>query len=206
MGGLGFGSPSAQPASRGCEPGYTFRQAHNLITSLLNPPSSPRLGRRREILEAAAVRNHHPERYDEETFTHLLAVECARAERSEQPFLLLLVEGPDGCASIEAEIATQVFAGLKACLRETVYVGWYRSGTVVGAVLSEFRHPLDADTLQVVRRRVSGLMAEFLPSHAAERLCFRMIPYTAPRPSAAIAPRPRGHSKRGRSQNTPGDA
>src|SRR5580698_10360318 len=66
--------------------------------------------------------------YDEEAFHHLVAIECKRTERSNRPFLLLLLDlqkqfGAD--ADIAPAVAIHLFAGLARCLLETDFMGWY---------------------------------------------------------------------------------
>ena len=79
-----------------------------------------------QVVEGDAV-----ESYGEEAFLHLVAIERKRTERSTALFCCscwIPHHGPD--AGIAPSLASQLFAGLARCLRETDFVGWYRQGQV----------------------------------------------------------------------------
>src|SRR5438128_7854178 len=76
--------------------------------------------------EQAASRLHVME---EDLFRAVLLRERRRADRTQQPFVLLLVEacGPAAAAVWEAAVASVV-----AAKHDTDVLGWFRSGTVIG--------------------------------------------------------------------------
>jgi hypothetical protein len=108
--------------------------------------------------------------HGEKAFTSFLAIERERSERSGRPFFLLLVEHEEGSVRIDSTVASQLFAGLQSCLRQTDFIGWYREGSAVGAVLTESRNQSGTDVSMAVGRRVSETLAARLSSGAARRL------------------------------------
>jgi hypothetical protein len=78
--------------------------------------------------------------YNEVAFRHFLGVERRRAERSARSLLLVLVtvrQSPEPTAKLTDAMAGALFAGLGTFVREVDFVGWYREGHVVGAVLPQ---------------------------------------------------------------------
>lgn len=111
---------------------------------------------------ALAVDGGPSQAYNEEAFRYLLDVERKRSERSRRRFLLLLVDlknqsGID--ASIDAALASRLFAALSPCLRETDFIGWYREGRAIGAVLTQLTETPGTDISQVVSDRVNQALS-----------------------------------------------
>ncbi|OAI45938.1 hypothetical protein AYO43_07255 [Nitrospira sp. SCGC AG-212-E16] len=77
--------------------------------------------------------------YNQEAFRYLLESESKRSERSGHLCQILLVSWTDAegrIVQMDSHIAKTVMASLSRSLRETDYVGWYRDGHIVGAVLT----------------------------------------------------------------------
>jgi hypothetical protein len=112
--------------------------------------------------------------YNEETFRYFLSLEEKRADRSSRPLLLMLVELKKEDAGMrvrfEPRIAGELFAVLRACLRETDFVGWYRDGHVAGAVLTHIEDTTEADISAQISQRVGEALRGSLPAHVASRL------------------------------------
>jgi hypothetical protein len=112
--------------------------------------------------------------HDQETFLYFLSLEEKRSERSNRPLLLMLVELKKEDAGMRARfeprIAGELFAVLRACLRETDFVGWYRDGHVAGAVLTHVGDTADADISALLSQRVGEALRGSLPAHVASRL------------------------------------
>jgi hypothetical protein len=116
--------------------------------------------------------------YDEKAFRHFLALERKRAEQSSRSFLLLLVsfkKDHRGSATVPASVAGHLFSALEACVREVDFIGWYRDGRVVAAVLTQGAEP-PAGALRPIADRVTGLLDRRLPAQLADRLHVRVIP------------------------------
>lgn len=86
----------------------------------------------------------------ESEFAGELCRERKRAERSGRVFVLMLVENDTGFGRLE----TGVLLRLAGQLRETDVVGWYRTGMVAGAILTEFDGQELAPALESIRHRV----------------------------------------------------
>ena len=54
-----------------------------------------------------------------------------------------------------SEGGDELFEALRSALRETDYVGWYRTGQVVGAVLTHTGEHACGDVCRVVRNRAA---------------------------------------------------
>jgi hypothetical protein len=118
-----------------------------------------------------AVEGDAVETYGEEAFLHLVAIERKRTERSNRPFLLLLLDfkhylGPD--TDIAPSMASRLFAGLARGLRETDFVGWYRQGRVLGAVLTHFEDRAATEIASVVTDRLRVDLRGVLPETALQ--------------------------------------
>lgn len=77
--------------------------------------------------------------YDQETFRYLLESESRRSEHSGRFCHILLVYRIDMAGRIvqmDSRVTKTVMAALPRGLRETDYIGWYRDGCIVGAVLT----------------------------------------------------------------------
>lgn len=115
--------------------------------------------------------------YDEVMFRYFLTLERKRFERSGRPFLLLLVEwrkSSDPHAHFEPKIAAKLFDALWQSLRETDFVGWYRDGRVVGAVLTQPAERAGTNMSDAVHDRVGEMLCERLAPQIARRLKVRV--------------------------------
>ncbi len=127
--------------------------------------------------------------YTEGAFRYLLSIERTRSERSGRPFALLLVDvkpqlrGPR--ARLDPIVARNLFEGLWYSLRDTDYIGWYRTDTVVGAVLTELANGPDTVAPHNVTARVSRALSEHLPSGIANHVRLRLHLYGAPQAAGA---------------------
>jgi hypothetical protein len=111
--------------------------------------------------------------YNEEAFQYLLAVERKRSERSNRPFVLVLIE-PESRArpmhQMDPAVGAKVLAGLARALRETDVIGWYREGRVVGAMLTHLGDSPMADVSRLMSSRVQQTLRDSLPEHVAQHL------------------------------------
>jgi len=115
--------------------------------------------------------------YDEETFLFFLAIERARAKRSNRRLRLLLATlepVPGKPIPIPPASAARLFEGLRLSLRDTDIMGWYRQDRVVGAVLGERADAPGYETSGLIERRVGEGLRERLPSRVARGLRVRV--------------------------------
>jgi hypothetical protein len=113
--------------------------------------------------------------YNQDAFRYFVAHERKRSERSNRPFFLLLVDfqHPTLNDRMQPAIASKLFAGLAACLRDTDLIGWYHEGRAAGAVLTHI-DSLSTDVSGEIRRRVTDLLRSTLPPTIAPRLQVRV--------------------------------
>jgi exopolysaccharide biosynthesis polyprenyl glycosylphosphotransferase len=79
-----------------------------------------------------------PELLDEESFQTLIAIERKRTDRSQRPFLLILLDAGDSLPLSKGEAALSGIArDLSATIRDTGVAGWYRRRRVVGIMITE---------------------------------------------------------------------
>jgi hypothetical protein len=114
--------------------------------------------------------------YNQEAFRYFLTNERKRSELSNRPFLLLLVDlqQPQLNGRIQSAVASKLFAGLSACLRDTDLIGWYHEGRVAGAVLTHVEDASSTDVSADIRARVTSLLCATLPAAIAARLQVRV--------------------------------
>jgi len=76
---------------------------------------------------------------DEPYFTRMIILERKRAERSGNPFFLMLLEG--GAAprplNVGREFQQLLVSALRSCTRETDTVGWYKGHAAIGVIFTE---------------------------------------------------------------------
>ena len=114
------------------------------------------------------------EAYNEEAFQYLLAVERERFERSNRPFVLVLIQHESGSTErIEPALAAKVFESLARSLRETDVIGWYREDRVVGAILTHLGEAPLADVSSQMPERITSTLRTHLP-RVAHRLNVRL--------------------------------
>jgi hypothetical protein len=115
--------------------------------------------------------------YDERAFRYFLAIEQKRAERSGRIVLLLLVHLGDAAeaASISSPMAARLFDALTACVREIDFVGWYCTGSVVGAVLMQGSNIAPPPSVTQLGARVGAALRRRLPSAIAHRVQLRLF-------------------------------
>jgi len=117
------------------------------------------------------------EAYNEAAFRYFLSVEEKRFMRSNERFLLLLLElngvsGQDGY--LEPALSKKLFAALARCVRETDFMGWYRQAQVVGVVCTQqLEETQGSNVSSVVVERFQNAMRDALPNEIAGRMNMR---------------------------------
>ena len=122
--------------------------------------------------------------YDETAFHYFLATERARAARAGRPLRLLLAAlepTPDLPMPFSRGSASRLFSGLRAALRETDVIGWYRQDHVAGAVLSAWQEAL-VDGAGPLDRRIEQSLRRCLPDTLARSLRVRVVEHDPPAP------------------------
>jgi len=114
-------------------------------------------------------------------FHDVLLRERKRADRSQQPLVLLIVTINDAKHD-ERAMWSSALDAVTSATRETDIVGWLRTDAVLGIVLTEIR-TAELGPIQHVRRRIRRELLKRLPVEQMDRFSLRS--YVYPDPAAA---------------------
>jgi lipopolysaccharide/colanic/teichoic acid biosynthesis glycosyltransferase len=108
----------------------------------------------------------------EEVFCRMITLERKRSERTQRPFVLLLME--TGCslpAAKNSRILLEILSALQAATRETDVMGWYKSDSVVGVMFTEIT--LDSNLiLSTILARISDALRNKLTTEQFGQIKF----------------------------------
>jgi hypothetical protein len=158
---------------------------HSIADPGADPPGAQRSLQRdaADSPRGLALADQDTQAYNEEAFRYFLEIERKRSELSQHPFLLLLIDlkKDAGYGERMDDVSPKLFAALSLCVRDTDFIGWYRSNRVAGAVLTQHGDTGGHDIPEVVGQRVSASLRKALPSHVADRVQVRVyqLPATA---------------------------
>src|SRR5207247_11020912 len=107
-----------------------------------------------------------PHVINEELFRRLLIRERKRADRSNQPFVLLLVDMNGGLGADSSSIWETVIEALTAANREMDVLGWFELRAVIGLILPEIRVSDLASTREKLDARVRRELVNRLAAEA----------------------------------------
>jgi hypothetical protein len=116
--------------------------------------------------------------YDEDAFLYFLDIERARAGRANLPLRMLFATfepEPGKPVPIPASSAIRMFEGMTHTLRDTDVVGWYRQGSVAGAVLGARPDAQDSEMSGTVEQRVGEGLRRRVPAKIARSLRVRVV-------------------------------
>jgi lipopolysaccharide/colanic/teichoic acid biosynthesis glycosyltransferase len=103
--------------------------------------------------------------FDVVSFTKILCLERKRTDRSQRPFLLLLLELElrlrDG-QQWRRHLITNVIQVLQSCARQTDVIGWYKHNAVIGVIFTELHHNERAID-KILERVNTALQARLTP-------------------------------------------
>ncbi len=110
----------------------------------------------------------------EEAFRRMISIERKRSERSQRPFVLLLIDtGRSQSGDKQARVLLDMLSALQGATRETDITGWYTTNSVVGAMFTEI--VLDNDNnavLSTILSRIGSLLREKLDTDQFSRVKF----------------------------------
>jgi len=115
--------------------------------------------------------------YSQEAFRYLLKSESKRSERSGrfcQILLMYLTDARGRIVLMDSRVAKTVMAVSSRSLRETDYVGWYRDGHIVGAVLTVLVQEAMAQVSTHLQPRLMEIIRAELGAEEASRLQIRV--------------------------------
>src|SRR3989441_8801682 len=118
---------------------------------------------------------------NEELFRTVLSRERKRADRSNQPLVLMLVDVNDGLGADSWSIGQAAIEALAAATRETDVLGWFERRAVIGVILPEIRVSDLANTCEGLDTRVHRQLADRLGAEAVDKLSIRLHVYPEPK-------------------------
>jgi len=162
-------------------------RAHSLksFSGFRSTPSRS-LGTTPRRLARQDVRTTHV--LDEVLFQGTLGREQKRAERTDRALPVMLVSLAGGLDPAAAPIWDRALKALSAATRETDVVGWIKTGSVVGVILTEGRSG-DVALASQVESRVRRLLSAKFDEQTLERFSIGVEEYTDVDRAAAGAPK-----------------
>jgi lipopolysaccharide/colanic/teichoic acid biosynthesis glycosyltransferase len=108
----------------------------------------------------------------EEAFRRMISVERKRSERSQRPFVLLLIEaGHSQPGDRQGRTMIDTLSALQGTTRETDITGWYTTNSVVGVMFTEIVLDNNA-VLSTILARFGALLRDRLDTDQFSRIKF----------------------------------
>jgi lipopolysaccharide/colanic/teichoic acid biosynthesis glycosyltransferase len=108
----------------------------------------------------------------EEAFRRMISIERKRSERSQRPFVLLLIDaGQSYTGDKRSRVLLDMFSALQKATRETDVTGWYTTNSVLGVMFTEIVLDNNA-VLSTILSRIGTLLRERLDSDQFNRIKF----------------------------------
>jgi lipopolysaccharide/colanic/teichoic acid biosynthesis glycosyltransferase len=128
-------------------------------------PQPDRTSQPQNLLDAKAV-------LPEEAFRRMISVERKRSERSQRPFVLLLIEtGHKQPGDKQGRVLLDMLSALQGATRETDVTGWHTTDSVVGVMFTEIVLDNNA-ALSTILSRIGTLLREQLDKEQFSRIKF----------------------------------
>ncbi len=107
----------------------------------------------------------------EKAFQRFIVQERRRSERSQRPFVLLLIDTEDSLSGEKRGLLLDMLSMVKAATRETDCTGWYKANSVAGVVFTEI--VLDSNlVLSTILGRISAVLRDHLDTEHFSRIKF----------------------------------
>jgi len=108
----------------------------------------------------------------EESFHRMISLERRRSERSQRPFVLLLIDaGRNQPGEEQRRILLDILSALQGATRETDVTGWYTTNSVVGVMFTEIVLDNNA-VLSTILSRVGTVLRDRLDTDEFSRIKF----------------------------------
>jgi hypothetical protein len=143
-----------------------------MISAFLNMFSASRSSEAMKGMASVSQRGA----YNQETFRYLLESESNRSERSGhfcQVLLMYWTDADGRIVQMDAQVAKTVMAASIRSFRETDYIGWYRDGRIIGAVLTVLVQESMAQVASHLQKRLTEVLQSELSIEASRRLQIR---------------------------------
>jgi len=110
----------------------------------------------------------------EEAFHRMISLERKRSERSQRPFVLLLIDtGRNQPGDKQSRVLLDMLSALQGATRETDITGWYTTNSVVGVMFTEIVLDNNA-VLSTILSRVGAVLRERLDTDQFSRIKFSL--------------------------------
>ena len=108
----------------------------------------------------------------EETFHRMISLERKRSERSQRPFVLLLIDaGRNQPGDRQDRVLLDMLSTLQGATRETDVTGWYTTNSVVGVMFTEIVLDNNA-VLSTILSRIGAVLRDRLETDQFSRIKF----------------------------------
>ncbi len=107
----------------------------------------------------------------EETFHRMIALERKRSERSQRPFVLLLIDTGRNPSGQQGRVLLDMLSALQGATRETDVTGWYTTNSVVGVMFTEIVLDNNA-VLSTILSRIGTVLRDRLDTDQFGRIKF----------------------------------
>ncbi len=108
----------------------------------------------------------------EEAFRRMISIERKRSERSQRPFVLLLIDtGRTQPGDKQGRVLLEMLSALQGATRETDITGWHTTNSVVGVMFTEIVLDNNA-VLSTILSRIGELLREKLDTDQFSRVKF----------------------------------
>ncbi len=108
----------------------------------------------------------------EETFHRMIALERKRSERSQRPFVLLLIDtGRNRPGEKQGRVLLDMLSTLQGATRETDVTGWYTTNSVMGVMFTEIVLDNNA-VLSTILSRIGAVLRDRLDTDQFSRIKF----------------------------------
>lgn len=114
--------------------------------------------------------------YNQEAFRYLLENESKRSKRSSRLSQIILVYWTDvegRIVQMDSHVTKRVMVAFSRSLRDTDYIGWYRDGRIVGAVLTVLAKESMAQVASHLQKRLAEILQSELSIEEGRRLQIR---------------------------------
>ena len=130
----------------------------------------------RRLSTDRSVRSQNPaptsEILTEDIFRRMISLERKRSERTQRPFVLLLMDtGRNLPTEKNGRILLEILNALQAATRETDVMGWYESNSVVGVMFTEIT-PDNNLILSTILSRISDVLRGRLTNEQFSQIKF----------------------------------
>jgi lipopolysaccharide/colanic/teichoic acid biosynthesis glycosyltransferase len=106
---------------------------------------------------------------EEDVFHSMLTLERRRAERSRQPFVLMLLDAAERNGS-SARILLRAIDAVALPTRETDLIGWYKKDAILGIIFTEVATDEKTAIPEILRRKIAAALSENLGAKEAEKI------------------------------------